>query len=161
MTELSQEEIDRKKKFAVEYLKDPSDAFKAAISVFGDDTGAALQASYRWPTDPLVKAFMDQAVNELGDMHFLPTKAEIARVAHSLAVDQRIPVEDRLKAIRLYADIRGFIDKQGATINNNILTTNKVMLVKDHGDDERWEQQLAAQQARLIDDANASLNTIN
>jgi len=159
MTELTPDDLEKRKRFAVELLKDPSDPFKAAIAVFGDNTGAALEASYRWPNDPIVKGYMQKAIDELGDLHFLPSKAEIARVAHSLAVDERVAVEDRLKAIRLYADIRGFIDKQGATINNNILTTNKVMIVKDHGADTDWEQQLAAQQARLIDDANATIHT--
>lgn len=149
---------EMKRAFAQEYLKNQTTehAFAVACSLFADDTGMALKASTRWPNDPEVKKYMTEAVEELGDLHFLPTKAELAREAYKMATDPKVPTDERLKAMRLYGDIRGFIDKQGININNTVLTTNKVMLVKDHGDDTQWEAKLAAQQSQLIEQAEAS-----
>lgn len=148
-------ELVQKKKFALEYLKNPNEPFKAGVAVFGDDTSKALVASTRWVKDPDVLAYMEEAKEEMGDMHFLPTKADLARIAWDLGNDTNRHVDDRLKALRLYADVRGFIEKQGTIINNNVLTNNKVMLIKDHGTPDAWEQKLAEQQAKLIEDANA------
>ena len=148
-------ELEQKKRFAVELLKDPNDPFKAALQVFGQDTGMALRASSTWPKDTVVLDYMQEAIGELGDLHFLPSKADLAREAWTLATDARVPVDDRLKAMRLYGDVRGFIEKQGTVINNNVLTNNKVMLVKDHGSTDNWEERLIEQQAKLVEDANA------
>lgn len=149
-------ELEEKKRFAIELLKSPNEPYKAATAVFGADTGKALVASSRWPRDPDVVQFMDEALSDLGDMHFLPSKADLARVAWELANSPLTHVEDRLKAMRLYADVRGFIEKQGITVNNNVLTNNKVMVIKDHGDTAQWEQRLLEQQTKLIDDAAAN-----
>ena len=151
--ELPTEEQEQKRQFAIELLKQPTEPFKAAIIVFGDNTGRALEVSARWPHDPEVQTFMQQAVEDMGDMHFLPSKAELARHAFEIGRDPKVHVEDRLKAMRLYADIRGFIDKQGTVINNNVLTSNKVMLVADHGSNEAWEQAALQQQQKLLDEA--------
>lgn len=148
-------EAGRKKMFAYELLVRPDDAFKAALVVFGDDTAKALQVSSSWPNDLEVKQYIEEFKEELGEEHFLPSKADSAMIAYNIANDQKVPAEDRLKALRLYADIRGFIEKQGTTVNNNILTSNKVMVVKDHGTDDEWEDKIAQQQAKLIESAHA------
>lgn len=149
------DEQKRKQQFARELLKSPQEGFKIAVRIFGDDTGRALEASHRWPHDPEVIGFMNMALEELGDLHFLPSKADAARAAWEISQDPRLAVDDRLKGLRLYSDIRGFIEKQGTVINNNVLTQNKVMMVRDHGTNEEWENAAAAQQAKLIADANA------
>lgn len=155
MAEVTETELEQKRRFAVELLKDPNDPFRAALVVFGENTGLALQASSRWPSDPDVLRFTEGAIEDMGDMHFLPSKADLARLAWNVANNERLPTDDRLKAMRLYGDIRGFIERQGTIINNNVLTNNKVMLVKDHGTTEAWEQRLIEQQAKLISDADA------
>lgn len=148
-------EAGRKKLFAYELLINPEESFKAALVVFGDDTAKALQVSSAWPNDPEVKQYIEELKEELGEEYFLPSKADSAMIAYNIANDQKVPAEDRLKALRLYADIRGFIEKQGTTVNNNILTSNKVMVVKDHGSDDEWENKIAQQQAQLIESAHA------
>jgi hypothetical protein len=148
-------EEGQKRLFAYELLCNPDDAFKAALAVFGDDTGKALQLSTQWKNDQEVARYVQEYKEELGDEHFLPSKADSAMIAYKIANDAKVPAEDRLKALRLYADIRGFIEKQGTTVNNNILTSNKVMVVKDHGTDDEWEDKIAAQQAKLIETAHA------
>ena len=150
-----EDELELKKRFAVELLKQPDKPFKVAQEIFGDDTGKALFISTKWPSDPDVKRFQFQAVEEVGDMAFLPTKADLAREAWRIATSSAIPVDDRLKAMRLYGDVRGFIDKGSAIINNtNVLNNNKVMLVKTYNSAQEWEHTLAAQQAKLIHDAD-------
>lgn len=153
-------ELEQKKRFAIELLRNPSEEFKAALAVFPDDTGKALLVSNRWPSDPEVIALKEMAIDELGDMHFLPTKADLAREAWNIAVAPTVPVDDRLKAMRLYGDIRGYIEKQGTVVNNNVLTNNKVMVVKSHASPEEWEQRLVEQQKQLIHDADTP-TTVN
>lgn len=157
--EKQRSDAEDKRKFALELLKRPDAPFEAACLVFGDDTGKALEASTRWPHDPEVMAHMALAVEEVGEMQFLPTKADLARRAWYIANNEKVPVEDQLKALRLYGDIRGFIERQGGVVvnNNNSLISNKVMLVTDHGSTDQWEGSLIEQQTRLITDANASL----
>lgn len=158
---LQSDNVERKKRFAAEFLKSTTksmeDAFRITCTLFGADTRAAMEAAREWPHDPEVIGYTNELVSELGDLHFLPTKADLAMLVWNISNDGRLPVEDRLKAARLYGDIRGFIERQqaGTVVNNNVLMQNKVMLVKDHGTDESWEQQVAAQQRRLIDDASA------
>lgn len=152
-TPLSDEQ-ELKKQFARELLKTPTEPFKVASRLFGDDTGRALQVSHRWPHDPEVIGYMQTAIEDMGDLHFLPSKAEAARAAWELSQDQKLDTDNRLKALRLYADIRGYIERQGGiTVNQNNITQNKVMVVKDHGSNSDWENAAAAQQAKLISDA--------
>ncbi len=146
-----------KQQFARELLKTPTEAFKVASRLFGDDTGRALTISHRWPHDPEVLGFMQAAIEDMGDMHFLPTKAEAARAAWEMSQDPRLPADERLKAMRLYSDIRGYIERQGGiTVNQNNITQNKVMLVRDHGSNADWEIAATAQQTRLIADATVT-----
>lgn len=152
-------ENEQKALFALELLKTPDNPFRAASVVFPDDKGRALEVMRAWQHDPVVTAARDKALAELGELHFLPGKADAARRAWAIANDPKMTSDEQLKALRLYSDIRGFIEKQGVTVNNNTLVSaNKVMLVKDTGTTEDWEAGVAAQQARLIQDAQRSVN---
>lgn len=148
------DELDLKTRFASELLKTPDNPYRAASVIFPDDKSKALSAARLWPNDIVVQKATTKLLDELGEMNFLPSKADAARIAMGIAQDEKQEVDDRLKALRLYSDIRGFIDKQGTVINNNVLTSNKVMLVRDTGSNEDWEQKTIEQQARLLEDAN-------
>ena len=65
--------------FAVELLKNPADAFKAALQVFPDDTGLALRAAHTWPKDPFVLSEQTRITAAEGEGAFLPSKAELCR----------------------------------------------------------------------------------
>lgn len=137
-------------------LKKPDAVFPAALTVSGDNTREALYIERNWPEDPEVQQYIQDIRDELGDEHFLASKAETARKVWELATtSEGMSPDDRLRAYRLYADIRGYIDKGPAGMNLNILTTDKVMVVKDHGADDVWEHKLLEQQTKLIDAANA------
>lgn len=49
---------------------------------------------------------------------------------------------------KLYADIRGFVQKEQTTVN--IASDNRVMIVHDSGSDDEWEEALRLQQAQLV-----------
>lgn len=150
-------EQELKSAFAAELLKTPNDPFKAALAVFGADTGRALRAAHEWAKDPEVMAEQARLKGELGEMAFLPDKSELARViwermqGTTYANGSTIPTtaEEFAKLAKLYAEVRGYIEKPTTNINNNVITANKVMVVKDHGDNDTWAKRLREQQKGL------------
>lgn len=148
---------DQKKKFALELLKNPHDPYACAVVVFGDDTASAIAFSYRWQKDYEVLRYQEEYREEHGSINFLPDKSVTAQAIWDIATNAITQTDDKLKALRLYAEVRNFIEKPNT--NNNIavnLSQNRVMIVKDHGSDEDWEEQCQAQQMRLVEDATAS-----
>jgi hypothetical protein len=151
---LSPEET-QKKAFAIALLHNPDDPFKAATAVFGNDMGSALEVYGVWTTDPIVKQFQKDYIDAHGASSVLPSREDYAREVWTIGKDERVAVEDRLKAMRLYGDIRGFIEKPGTVINANTnVQHNKVMVLQSKGTDEDWERKAIAQQQKLISDAS-------
>lgn len=147
---------EQKRRFALELLKTPEAPYKAAIVVFGDDTASALAASARWISDPDVLKFIDELRDEHGEINLLPDKVATAREIWSLATTAP-HVEDRLKALRTYAELRGFIDKAAPTTVGINVTQNRVMIVQDHGSNDEWETKLIDQQRQLVHDAEVEV----
>lgn len=111
MSQGSDPDLALKDAFALAWLKTPSDPFKAAISVFGPiDVGKALRAADEWVKDEYVINRKAQLVAESGQEAFLPTKAELALKVMSVADESRF-ADDKIKALRLYAEIMGHIEK--------------------------------------------------
>ncbi len=133
--------------FAKNMLRHSNDPFKAAFDTT-PDAGLALQIAKTWEKDEIVVAEMEKLLST-GDTSFLPTKESQARDIYSLATSENVAVDDRLKAHRLYAEIRGFIEKptQGATTN---ILNQGVMIVKDQGSDADWQEKATLQQRTLI-----------
>lgn len=151
-TETVEELLAKKEQFAELSLREP-DAFKVALVIFPNDTGRALRIANEWPNDEQVKAFRQSFVDaeEDGETAFLPTKAEACRLAWNIARDAEKMTEDRLKALKLYGEMRGFIEKPAAvsvTQNNNVAM--RVLVVKDYGTNDDWETALRQQQKKLI-----------
>lgn len=160
-------EADQKSAFALALLhhKNP---FSAALAVMADDTGKALQIANQWKDDPFVKSEMERLIVEFGPRVALPAKEEFANkilnAADELDLDGRrkIVFEDRLKAYRLVAEILGYIEKPAQTTNiNNTVQSNRVMIVKDHGNADDWEKRLKTQQKNLIDDASGGGESVH
>lgn len=160
-TESAEELLALKERFAELTLREP-DAFKVALVLFPNDTGRALRIANEWPNDPQVKEIRQSFVDaeEDGETAFLPSKADACRLAWNIARDADKFTEDRLKALRLYGEMRGYIEKPAAvTVNNNTNVAMRVLVVKDHGTNDEWEQKLRSQQKRLINgDYSASSN---
>lgn len=159
MSELTiQNEGELKLKFAAALLRFPGDAFKAALDIFGTDTGRALYAASHWLQDPVVLAEKERIVEDGGEMALLPTKADLARKVWEMATDETKFVEfkDRLEALKYYGALRSFVDKPAESKgegNTNVVAQN-VMIVRDHGTNEQWENKLAEQQRKLLENAS-------
>lgn len=144
-------EIELKQEFAVALLRWPDDPVRAAKSVVGEDVQRAVQMSIRWVRDPVVVAHKTEMLEEHGAEAFTMTKAELI---NKLAVisDEARDSKDKIAALRQIAEIRGFVEKPGTKVEINN-APQRVMIVRDTGDDAAWEKKLQAQQARLTDDA--------
>lgn len=140
--------------FALALLRQPDNPFQAAVKIFGTDTARALDISHRWPNDQYVLSKQAELLAEFGEEAFLPNKHDLARKLYELA-DTLTDGKEKIAALRLYADVRGYIEKQTAIANvtNNTVVQNRVMVMKDHGTDDEWEAKAAKQQGLLIEHA--------
>lgn len=149
MTELTTTR-NEKQLFAVAMLKPGADPYAVALEVFGGDIPKALIASRQWPSDPEVLEYREIALEDNGAEAYLPSKAEVVTEIWTKA-KATLNADTAFKGFKLVADIMGYVDKPGTTVNNNTLVDNrKVMVVKDHGTDDEWEAKLQQQQADLV-----------
>lgn len=104
-----------------------------------------------WINDPIVLAEKQRLLNEAGDeLAFLPTKAKAARRAWEIANSTAVETKDQLAALRLFNETLGYIEKPGMNVNTNVnVGGNKVMIVKQHGDNTDWESGLKENQEKL------------
>jgi len=141
--------------FAYEWLKQPTNAYAAALIITQRDTFAAMKMMDAWSHDPEVIQFKKDLIEQHGEDHFLPTKAEMCRDLIEQA--RTDPFADMPKNYKLVAEMRGFIEKAGITINNSSTTNNKVMVVpaqlNANGtvDEDAWENKAIAQQAKIVE----------
>jgi hypothetical protein len=150
-------EVQFKLAFAAQLLKigkNPNEAFKAALVIFPDDTTLALKAATQWVDDPIVIAEKERLLGDGGEESELPSKTELLKEIHDKAKACTF-TEDYAKLMRLYMEMRGLINKPVAGTNIQI-NNNKVMVVKDHGNDEEWKAGIKAQQVRLINEASSA-----
>lgn len=141
-------EADLKLAFARLYVR-YNDPFKAALDLFPGDVPRALWVAMNWANDPDVVATKAIIVDAGDDLEMLPNKADAARLAWQIAEDKELQPFERIAALKLYMETRGFIDKP-VNQTNVVVNENKVMLVTDHGSSETWEEKCAQQQARLL-----------
>jgi len=154
--------LAKKEQFAELSLREPN-SFTVALAIYPDDTGKALRIANEWPNDPQVKTLKQSFVDaeEDGETAFLPTKGELARLIWTLANDTTLDAwqrDSRIKALRTYGDVRGFIDRPAiVTTNNNTqnVQVNKVMVVKSH---DNWERAAIEQQASLRKEVAVSVS---
>src|ERR1700744_389707 len=124
----------QKKLYGIEWAKTP-DAFGAACKLFTNTTHA-LWASRHWIIDPVVIASRDIYLKTIEtDRPVLDKNALLAKVlAFSEAVSDSgkplVEAEERLNALKLYAEIQGYIgnkiDIDNSTHNN--LTNNEITI---------------------------------
>lgn len=153
---MQDQEQKLKSAFAAELLKTPNDPFKAGLAVFGADTGKALRAAHEWFKD----AFVIEEMTRLRAEGFEAFDKEELRdklITNLLQIveGERTLADDRIKAAKVIGELKGLIEKPSTTINNNVVTANKVMVVKDHGTVDDWEKRLRKQQDGLKHGATA------
>jgi hypothetical protein len=147
--DLTPAQLEKRPQFAALLLDNPANPFQAACGVFPDDTRAALWIATHWLADPVVLAEKEKLRNKGADLAVLPTKADQLRSLWELT--QSGAYEDRIKAHKLYAEIKGHIDKTPAVAVN--VNNNRVMVIRDQGSDAQWESKVARQQEDLINAA--------
>jgi hypothetical protein len=137
--------------------------FQAALQVCGDpsNTGLALQLQQDLVNDEFVKSEKVRLLNGKDAVDLLPSKEKQAKDIYDLATNQNIAVEDRLKAHRLYAELRSFIEKPAQGGNTTNILNKGVMIVKDHGTEDEWESKVMRQQASLTAPTVIDANVIN
>lgn len=138
------------KRFAYEHLKTPDDAMGAAQRAFVNDDISAAQVADHWPTNAFVIKFKQELLSEFGEEHFLPSKSDIARQLYKIGANCAQAADDRIKALKELANLLGYIEKPAAVTVNTGSTNNRVMIVRDHGTVDDWEQRAIEQQSRLI-----------
>lgn len=124
---------------------------KAALAVFPDEPGRALQIVNSWPHDDLVVEEMQRLMEESGPDAFLPTKQAILVDIKRRADETRDP-KDYVALMQLYAQMRDFIPKAGAS-EVNVKVTSNVLVVPSQGSDDEWEKRAMRSQRRLVDGA--------
>lgn len=132
---------NKKKLFGIELTKHET-AFQAACAMF-EDTTQALWASHYWITDPIVLASKDlynEAINlKLLDKDGLAIK--LLKFADEKGPNgyPTVDAKDRLAALRLFAEIQGFIGKVEATPSNtyNDNRVMKILLVKPNNQNNK------------------------
>lgn len=109
-SEKNAKEQGEKDAFALAWLREP-DPFKAAVKVFGpSNVGRAMQASAEWISDEYVLKRKAELFEEKGPRAFMPDEFEAARKAWEISESARFN-DDKLKALRLYSEIMGYIPK--------------------------------------------------
>lgn len=151
-------EHEEKAAYAALLLKE-RDPFKAALQLFPDNTNRALWVANHWPNDDEVKAEQTRLSNEEGDSFLLSKREFLQDIEQRMrgtvypngAVIPPTP-EEYAKLAKLYADVRGFIEKPQTNVN---VTTNiqRVVEVPVFQDESSWEAAAAKQQRELLNNA--------
>ena len=134
---------EQKTIFAIELFPVPGEHLRAATSVLGQfvhPIQGRMQLADLWRTDPFVLDTCKDLLERYGEEHFLSTKSDVARIIFKRATRPNIDAENFGKLMKLYAEVRGFIErpKNGDAPATNIGTMN-VLVVKDKGTTEQWQ----------------------
>lgn len=150
-----------KQAFAYEWLKEPKEPFKAAMKLTKGNSSAAIQLTDALVHDDEVAAFKKELIEQYGEAHFLPSKFEMVR--DCIDRGKAAICDDSFQKIyKLAADMMGFVEKPGVTINNN-MTSNKVMLIpapqlNGNGsiNQDDWQQRAIEQQQKITVDGEVA-----
>ena len=148
---------DKEKAAYAAFLLKERDPFKAALQLFPNNTNRALWVANHWPNDETVLAAKAELLQEQGEDSFLPGKSELARDIWQRMQGTTLPngvvipptPEEYAKLAKLYADVRGFIEKPQNNQNVTVFIP-KAIEVPTHGSDEDWEAAAERQQRELL-----------
>lgn len=134
--------------FARAYVDEGGNALKACLAMYPGNTNIALGLSSRLMKHPDIKVAIDAAKADA--INTLPTKAEYAIKLWERMVGADTD-DSYQKLAKLYADVRGFIDKPVDTnIQNVTVVTPRCIEMPTHGSDDDWERKAAEQQTALM-----------
>ena len=148
-------EVEEKAAFAEALLFDPNNPYKVAQSIYPENIGKCMWVTNFWLRDNFVIEVQKKLLEEHGEEHFLPTKVDTAREIWERAVNS-YDDDQFVKLMRLYADVRGFIEKGQINIDNRTQMINpKVMYLPPLKDEKSWEKGLLEQQKALTLDSTS------
>ena len=150
-----QNEKEEKQKFAALLLHNPNNPYEVAQSLYADDIMRSLFVARNWVTDQLVLDTQKTLIEDFGEEHFLPSKADAARTIWDRA--QKCNDDSEFaKLMRLYADVCGHIKQNEVNIDARSMTiAPKIMILpaQEHVEESVWEKGLKEQQRKLTIDS--------
>lgn len=155
------DELEQKRKFAKLFLErgmSPNQAFPIALGIFGEgETAKAMHAAMNWQFDAEVLQFIEELKEAGDDLDLLPSKADLARDiwAKLQGVNTMLDPEGYAKLAKLYAEVRGFIEKPQTNQNVQVVVAPKVIEVPAYSSAEDWESASAKQQTELLNVARS------
>lgn len=150
----TRDERTLKRLFAAELLRYPNNPFQAGRVLFPNNHLFAITAAQQWVSDRYVLESQAELIAEFGEDYFLPSKVILARRIYDLGERESANTSERLAAYKLYAELRGFIQKSDTIVGANVtINQNRVMVVPSAGSDAEWEEKVGKQQMKLIEGA--------
>jgi hypothetical protein len=146
---MASNEHEEKQKFVKLWVKDPENPFAAALQLFPNNTPRALWVASNWPVDPEALDIKNDIENGDDLDSLLAGKVELARDVWLRMKAARYD-EDYVKLAKLYAEIRGFIEKANPNQNNTQIIAQKVIQVTNFGSNDDWEKAAVSQQRELL-----------
>lgn len=127
-----------KQLFGAALGRNENNAFQSACEVFPQDTSAALWIANNWLADPVVIGARDIYLKTVESQSLLLDKDEFAAMLLKTATEKNIDktryaieAKERVNILKLYAEVRGFLNKNETNINNfNNNEGLKVVFVK-------------------------------
>lgn len=142
---------DLKIAYAQLLFLDPGNPFECGKKIFPDNTGYACMAAVQWKNDPIVIEEMQRLAEQTPIENLVATKQEALQEAWNMAKDTSVNPKERAAYLRLFSELAEYMPEKSSVKNvqkNEVI--NRVMMVKDHGEDENWEDKAAEQQRKLI-----------
>jgi hypothetical protein len=111
-----------------------------------------MDVAKTWPNDPVVVAELTR-LRHAGHDTNLPNKADIGRRLINIADDNKVNIENRLKALDKYAELMGMKPKEGgpAVHIGNVDQRRVFVLPLPAPDLNDWEAGALKQQGLLIE----------
>lgn len=156
-----------KKLFGCALAKHPK-PFDAALEVFPNDTNAALWVSWNWLTDPVVIAAKDAYAQnaELNDklLDKNGLAARLLKFAEEKDPTGRFYIceaKDRLAALKLYAEVQGFLSKINIDASTNNITNNELILTLVKAEKEKVIATVIEPEIELDDELPSNLKLVS
>jgi hypothetical protein len=102
---------DDKKAFGIELAKLPGNPLQAANNAFPNENEKALWASRNWLNEPIVIAAKDAFLNVVNSKPALLDKDGVCAELLEISRTGFGEIKDRVAALKLYAEIQGFVGK--------------------------------------------------
>lgn len=144
-------------------LCDHMTGFQAARAVaaqypeLGWGNGEFMVIAETCGTDPDLRRELEAIREARGEIGFGWTKREFLEDLKRRANADRIENKDRFTAMKLYADVAGFVPEKGGPVVNvqtNVGIANNVMHMPEPEPLDEWEAKTVKQQSKLIEHAS-------